>query len=137
MLKALLLRNMRRAAPEPAKKSLVVRFQLHLQELHVGTLTFRDGVWTFTYSDEFREQDIYPAIVDFPHKDRDYRSEILWPFFALRIPSVNQHAVKRYMAEEKVQEPTAVDLMKKFGRRAAANPYELEAMQDGALVAAG
>lgn len=137
MLKALLLRNMRRDAPEPATKSLVVNFQLLLQELHVGTLTFRDGNWTFSYSEAFRKQDDYPAIVDFPYKDRSYRSEDLWPFFALRIPSVNQHAVKRYMEQEKVSTPTAVDLMKKFGRRAAANPYELEAMPDGALVAAG
>jgi len=135
MLKELLLKSMRRPAHQPTITIRVEGFHLYLNELHVGTLTYKAGEWTFDYSDAFRAQTEFPAIVDFPHKDRFYRSKDLWPFFELRIPSVNQHGVKRYMQEEKTTSPSAVELLKRFGRRAVANPYELKVMSDGAVAA--
>lgn len=121
------LRNMNwlRGVSEPETSRHLVGFRLYLEDLHVGTLLYRDGEWNFTYSDDFRNQHEFPPIVDFPHKNRSYRNKELWPFFALRIPSVNQHAVKQYMAKEQVQSPSLLELMRKFGKYSAANPYVL------------
>jgi hypothetical protein len=56
---------------------------------------------------------------------RVYRSEDLWPFFALRIPSTTQANVQAYLRERGQTQAEAADLMKKFGRRSISNPFLL------------
>jgi HipA-like protein len=100
-------------------------FKVVLGSLVVGTLRAENGIWWFAYSDEFRKQDEIKPIVDFPAKDREYRSQSLWPFFALRIPSPKQPNVREFierMPEDKVDEGI---LLKEFGARSIANPFRL------------
>lgn len=97
---------------------------VRLGALTVGLLRFESEEWVFRYSDEFMRQSEIKPITDFPILDRVYRSRDLWPFFALRVPSLAQPAVKEFVE----QASGAVDqgmLLERFGRRSIANPFEL------------
>lgn len=100
-------------------------FSVVLDGLEVGRLRFDADEWVFNYSDAFRQQKKIKPIVDFPNVEREYRSPDLWPFFLLRIPSLKQPAVQEFLREEKIDAPTAAILLRRFGKRSAANPFEL------------
>jgi|ERR1035437_3908974 HipA-like protein len=109
--------------PLPVDEKL--EFKVKLGALVVGTLRADKGEWVFNYSNEFRQQSQIKPIVDFPIPDREYRSQSLWPFFALRIPSPKQAEVRQFlerMPEDKVDEGI---LLKEFGTRSIANPFRL------------
>ena len=102
-----------------------VSFHLFLGDLEVGTLRMDGAEWIFSYSEAFRNQSKVAPIIDFPHVDQEYRSNQLWPFFALRVPSLAQTNVREYLAKTK-KEPDDARLMREFGRRSVANPFVLE-----------
>jgi len=126
MLKSLYRRfNWLRDVVEPVE--VRASFELSLGSLHVGTLS-RDGdSWLFEYSQAFRQQGKISPIVDFPKVDQVYRSKELWPFFALRIPSLTQAHVQDYLRDIGRDQADSAELMKRFGRRSIANPFVLEA----------
>lgn len=101
------------------------KFLLTYDDLLVGTLTVEDGVWKFEYSDKFRSEDELRPIVEFPDVDKVYVNEDLWQFFASRIPSTEQPEVEEILKREHVKEDDAVELLKLFGKRTIANPFEL------------
>jgi HipA-like protein len=102
-----------------------VAFSVVLDSLEVGRLRLDGEEWVFAYTDDFRRQENIKPIVDFPNTDREYRSPDLWPFFQLRIPSLKQPVVQEFLREEKVDIPSAAILLRRFGKRSAANPFEL------------
>ena len=63
--------------------------------------------------------------MQFPDPGKTYESEELWPFFGLRIPSLAQPSVKAVVKREHLDEKDKVQLLRRFGRRTVANPYEL------------
>jgi hypothetical protein len=81
------------------------------------------GEWVFRYSDEFCRQSEIRPIVDFPDLRKEYRSRTLWPFFALRIPSPEQPAVRDFILKRKKADEGI--LLKEFGERSIANPFRL------------
>ena len=101
------------------------KFLLTYQDLLVGTLTVDGGVWKFEYSDKFRSADQLRPIVEFPDVDKIYVNEDLWQFFASRIPSTEQPEVEKILKREHVKEDDAVGLLRLFGKRTIANPFEL------------
>lgn len=103
-------------------------FELRLGNLLIGTLVRDGNEWVFSYSKEFANQSEIGAIVDFPAVDRVYRSSELWPFFTLRIPSLNQAHVQRYLKSKGKDTVDAADLMEEFGRHSIANPFVLESV---------
>ena len=102
-----------------------VAFSILLDDLEIGALSYDGGAWTFRYSDAFRRQNAVKPIIDFPDPDQEYRSESLWPFFLLRIPSVEQPSVKQFVHERGLSELNEAALLRQFGRRSVANPFEL------------
>jgi HipA-like protein len=102
------------------------KFFLKFDDLLVGTLSVEDGLWTFEYSDEFRQSDLLRPIVEFPDVNKEYESPELWQFFASRIPSSEQAEVEEILRREHIAEDDAVSLLKRFGRRTVANPFRLE-----------
>ncbi len=102
-----------------------VSFSVVLGSLQIGTLSYDAGEWVFRYDDAFRAQDQVKPIVDFPAVGTEYRSKTLWPFFLLRIPSVEQPSVKQFIHEQGMNELNEVALLRHFGRRSIANPFEL------------
>ncbi len=94
-------------------------------QLVVGYLDFRDGVWTFRYDETFKKRGIRP-IEGFDDVEKVYRSPALFPFFAVRIPDVDRTDVRRKLQEQRVRDPQQTDLLRIFGRRVLSSPaFEL------------
>lgn len=103
-------------------------FLLQDRDLEVGRLWLQDGKWHFKYADAFRrKKDIYP-IINFPHLDKQYVSEALWPFFAIRIPGLKQPAIQRILRDENIDECNEAQLLKRFGETTIANSFTLIAI---------
>ena len=98
------------------------RFDLLLGSLLVGVLLYDDGMWSFSYSDEYKAQNKYEPLVNFPNLDQVYKSDQLWPFFASRLPGVSE------LNEEERKHPDVLALLKKYGRHVITNPYKLVAL---------
>ena len=101
------------------------KFLLTYDGLLVGTLTVKDGLWKFEYSDKFKSEEELRPIVEFPDVNKVYVNEDLWQFFASRIPSTEQPEVEKILKREHVKEDDAVGLLKLFGKRTISNPFEL------------
>ena len=103
-------------------------FMLRYRQLPVGHLTLDHGRWRFAYTDEFRQSESLRPITEFPDLDRTYESDELWPFFFMRIPSSRQGAVEEFVRKEQIDSDDEVQLLRRFGRRTSANPFELVAV---------
>jgi HipA-like protein len=102
------------------------KFILSFDNINIGSLSWKDDVWYFKYADEFKNHSSeYNRIVGFPDLDKTYQSEILWPFFQVRIPGLKQPAIREILLKEKIDKSNEVALLKRFGRKTIANPYEL------------
>ena len=102
-----------------------IAFCLKLADLEIGTLRTENGEWIFSYSDDFRRQKQIKPIVDFPAVDQEYRSNVLWPFFTLRIPSLKQSAVREFIERNPGNRIDEAMLLREFGNRTIANPFHL------------
>lgn len=122
---ALLQRLRRLSGVEPLPATEKLSLAVMLGSLLVGTLRAENGHWIFEYSEEFKQQNSILPIVDFPAVDREYRSHALWPFFALRIPSPEQSAVKAYMNRNSLETVDEGILLREFGGRSISNPFRL------------
>lgn len=102
-------------------------FTLKIDNVEVGKLRCDNGLWEFVYSDEFKNEyyQDYKRIAGFPNLDRVYKRETLWPFFLVRIPGLKQPAIKEIIEKEKIDAENEVELLKRFGQKSIANPYEL------------
>lgn len=105
-----------------------ITFQIRYGDLLVGELRHSDGEWFFQYSAEFKQNKPFPGIMDFPDLDREYRGQELWPFFASRIPSIENPHVRETLAKEKVSASDEAGLLRLFGTRTIANPFRLVAL---------
>lgn len=128
MLKILLDKMSSWMADAPqSKKSSDSVFKLLYRSLTIGELRFDVATqeWVFTYSGEFAKQSNVAPLADFPNVEREYRSKSLWPFFALRVPSYEQAAVKELMAKEHCEKIDQVTMLRAFGRTSVSNPFDL------------
>ncbi len=98
------------------------RFDLMLGNMIVGVLLYEDGIWSFSYSDEYKAQERFDPLVNFPNLNQIYKSDQLWPFFASRLPGVSE-----LKAEEK-EGADILTLLKKYGQHVITNPYKLVAL---------
>lgn len=102
------------------------KFILKVDGILMGTLSYEKGYWHFAYTDEFKKHiRDYNLIVGFPDVNKTYQSEILWPFFQIRIPGLKQPAIKEILEKENINEANEVELLKRFGKKSISNPYEL------------
>ena len=113
-------------APSLVPQEAPASFVLMVDGITIGHLSHQGDTWVFLYSQEFKSRSQeYHAIVGFPHLDRVYESKNLWPFFLIRIPGLKQPAVQEVLKKESINANSEVDLLKRFGRKSIANPYEL------------
>ncbi|MCO5052159.1 MAG: HipA N-terminal domain-containing protein [Verrucomicrobiae bacterium] len=113
------------AGVEPLPKEEKLAFKVMLDSDEIGTLRAEEGEWLFSYSDEFQKQTEIKPIANFPDVKRQYRNRSLWPFFALRIPSPEQPAVREFIRKLPHKKPDEGILLKEFGERTIANPFRL------------
>lgn len=107
--------------------STEVSFEVRYGSMVIGHLEHKAGVWTFAYSEPFKHSPAMRPIVDFPDVKKQYKDQSLWPFFASRIPSLENGHVKQMLAEKKVSEKDEAGLLRLFGFRTITNPLELVA----------
>ncbi len=101
-------------------------FLLKIDSLNIGVLTCENGEWLFYYTDEFKHhQDEYTRIVGFSDINKEYKSNTLWPFFRIRIPGLKQPAVQEILKAKNIDAANEAALLRHFGRKTIANPYEL------------
>lgn len=101
-------------------------FILKVDDLDLGILQCENGEWIFHYTEEFKKhQDEYTKIVGFSDLDKEYKSTSLWPFFRIRIPGLKQPAIQEILKEENIDADNEAALLRRFGRKTIANPYEL------------
>lgn len=104
------------------------KFILMYKSLEVGTLSVSEGIWTFTYSENFKKQTDIRPLWDFSDVNRIYRFDYLPPFFLQRIPSLEQPKVKEILKKENIDAHNEVDLLKRFGHMTISNPFLLNAV---------
>lgn len=100
-------------------------FKLMYENLEIGVLSYESGTWSFEYSDAFKDQNELDVLIDFPQKNKKYEETYLWPFFAHRIPGLGQPQVRNIIERENIDPHNEVDLLKRFGKKSIANPFEL------------
>ena len=64
-------------------------FMLLYKKLIIGTLKLNNGMWIFTYSNDFQKQEEISPITDFPDKNKTYQTRFLFPFFASLCAAIN------------------------------------------------
>lgn len=107
-------------------KDLKFIFVLGYKDLEIGYLSIEEGVWHFEYSAQFKEQNSLPPLIDFPNTEKAYKSKHLWPFFASRIPGINQPIVQQIITKDKIDSTNEAELLKRFGKHTISNPFVLE-----------
>jgi len=100
-------------------------FDLSLGKLLIGKLRFRNGEWIYSYSDEFKHQEVIKPLTQFPDKNEIYKSKILFPFFASRIPSENQNNVEAFLKIHPDKKGNLAELLAEFGKTSVNNPFKL------------
>ncbi|MEM1000231.1 MAG: hypothetical protein AAGN35_24470 [Bacteroidota bacterium] len=101
-------------------------FKLTIDNIEIAVLSCKDGVWKFQYTEEFKTfSDRYNHITGFSDLDKVYESELLWPFFQVRIPGLNQPVVRETLEKENIEKTNELALLKRFGAVCATNPYRL------------
>lgn len=102
------------------------KFILMVDDISIGTLHCQKGEWFFKYTDDFKKHTGgYNRITGFPDLNKTYQSDMLWPFFQVRIPGLKQPAIQEILEEEKIDKANEVALLKRFGRKTITDPYEL------------
>jgi HipA-like protein len=102
------------------------RFELSYKNLKIGVLSLNKGKWTFSYTEEFKNQKRLMPMINFPDVNKVYESEELWPFFTSRIPSQSQREVQSIIQRNKIDAENEVSLLNLFGKRTITNPFLLE-----------
>jgi HipA-like protein len=100
-------------------------FKLYFGDQLIGTLTYENNIWTFSYSDEYRKNQNLKPIIDFPDPEKTYVSEQLWPFFASRIPTLNQPFQHKKVRKARIKSDDSVGLLRLFGYETITNPFKL------------
>lgn len=104
-----------------------MRFRLCLQALEVGYLTLLDGgLWQFEYAAAFQQQQRIKPLVGFSDVHKIYSNDQLWPFFASRIPSVDQPYVRERAQSKCLDLNNTAEMLREFGQRTITNPFALQ-----------
>lgn len=101
-------------------------FELLFENNLIGTLKFSDKKWTFQYSDQFKRERFVLPLIDFPDVNKVYEFEELMPFFAARIPNLNQPFHDWKLDKHDGDKGSLVSLLKIFGEKSINNPFELK-----------
>lgn len=111
---------------EVAEKEAKATFSLCINHLQIGQLWLEDGLWQFEYTRDFKDQSQLEPLFEFPDPNKRYSQAHLWPFFEIRIPSLERNAIKSVIANEGIDEHDQAALLARFGKRTVANPYQLK-----------
>ena len=104
----------------------VIKFTLKIEDLIIGNLELKEKHWVFYYSEDFKTQNVYRRLAGFSDLEKTYESQVLWPFFKIRIPGLKQPMIREIIESEKLNKDDEASLLRRFGRVTMSNPYVLE-----------
>lgn len=87
----------------------------------VGRLSCEDDDYVFRYDTGYAGE----PISAFPMLDQEYRSPLLWPFFAIRIPPLDRQDMREEIASRSLREDQILEILGTVATVSVANPYEL------------
>lgn len=102
------------------------KFELLLEDKVIGTLEYKNNKWIFRYSDEYKKEKFMLPLLNFPDINKVYEFEDLVPFFATRIPNLNQPYHQKKIDKYNGDKNNLVSLLKIFGKKSINNPFELK-----------
>lgn len=109
-----------------AGRRLHVLLRLDDELVLVGTLSQESDLFVFQYADDFIRRGL-PPISGFPRLTTErYTSDVLWPFFQVRLPPATRADVARVLKDKHVDTNDVFEMLRVLGRRTLTSPYELE-----------
>ena len=112
-----------RARDASGTAKVVVFVETREGRVTLGTLE-RDGrEFLFRYDRDFAASRDAKPISAFPDMTREYRSEDLWPFFAVRLPPVEREDVQAAMKRRHIPESDILRLLAELSGRGVSSPY--------------
>ena len=105
-----------------AEKVLQVRRQSDEGFVILGRLYKENDQFVFQYDPEY----VGEPISAFPWVNREYRSDTLWPFFAVRIPPLEREDVRKTISELSLRGDQTIEILDAVARLSATNPYEFK-----------
>lgn len=102
------------------------KFELLFENKVIGTLEYKNNKWIFKYSDEYKKEKFILPLLNFPDVNKIYEFEDLVPFFATRIPNLNQPYHQKKINKYNGDKNNLVSLLKIFGEKSINNPFELK-----------
>jgi len=102
------------------------KFELLFENKVIGTLEYKNNKWIFKYSDEYKKENFMLPLLNFPDVNKIYEFEDLVPFFATRIPNLNQPFHQKKIDKYNGDKNNLVSLLKIFGKKSINNPFELK-----------
>jgi HipA-like protein len=95
-------------------------------QVAVGYLEYDGRMWGFRYADEYKRRTDLRPIEGFDDLEKVYRSSVLFPFFAVRIPDTDRKDVRMKLAQHRLKHADPTDLLRIFGRQVVSSPaFEL------------
>ncbi len=101
-------------------------FILIYKDKNIGILEHKNNKWYFKYSDDFISEKFMLPLIDFPILNKKYEFDELPPFFAARIPKINQPFHDEKISKHKGDKNDVVSLLEIFGKKSINNPFELK-----------
>jgi HipA-like protein len=101
------------------------QFTLSYKSLNIGTLEFSsiNNSWSFSYSEDFKNQIEIVPIISFPDKNKIYHGKELWSFFTSRIPdNVGSSSSE---SKSKQENNELIQLLQSYGKKTITNPFNL------------
>lgn len=104
------------------KTKILLRYRSH----NIGELSSDGSRFAFTYLPDFFNLDLksLPGLPD-PVRDKTYKNDQLWPFFALRIPDLKREDVQDLLRRRNLAASDKLELLATLGRETINNPFSL------------
>jgi len=96
------------------------------QRLHVGTLSFSDGVYKFKYVNNYKdlEQRGFKPIMPFLDFDTEYTSDKLFPAFSSRLPDPKRKDIESILKKYNLSEYNDFELLSRSEGRSPSDKLE-------------
>ena len=104
----------------PSELTLEVYLKTPEDMVLVGRLTCEQNEYVFRYDSDYQRK----PISAFPKLDQEYRSTLLWPFFAVRIPPLDREDMREEIANRSLGEDQVLEILGSVAKISVANPYE-------------
>ncbi len=102
------------------------KFNLLFEDKLIGILEYKNKKWIYKYSNEYKKKQFILPLLNFPDINKVYEFDELAPFFATRIPNLNQPYHQKKIKKHNGDKNNLVFLLKIFGEKSINNPFKLK-----------